>query len=138
MSKVLSKLYAAIIEFLYCMITYFHRRRIRGYFPVLWAPFETRFKETMEKIQWLQVYAGNDASATAMARQQAESTSFAVQLSELTTATKHMFRSVLEIKQRQTAILLMSIRQDIFAGCDHHFVYQQEILDVYTNIIASD
>jgi hypothetical protein len=138
MSKVLSKLYAAIIEFLYCTITYFHRRRIRRYFPVLWTPFETRFKETMEKIQRLQVCAGNDASATAMARQQAESTSFAVQLSELTIATKHMFRSILEVKQRQTAILLMSIRQDIFAGCDHHFVYQQEILDVYTNIIASD
>jgi hypothetical protein len=68
----------------------------------------------MEKIQRLQVCAGNDASATAMARQQAESTSFAVQLSELTIATKHMFRSVLEVKQRQTVILLMSIRQRYF------------------------
>jgi hypothetical protein len=92
----------------------------------------------MEKIQRLQVRVENDARATARGQQQAESTSFTVQLSELTIATKHIFRSVLEVKQRQTAILLMGIRQDIFAGGDRHFVYQQEIFDAYTNIVAPD
>ena len=80
----------------------------------------------------------NDTSATEMARQQAESTGFAIQLSRLTIAARHIFQSVLEVKRRQTAILLMGIQQDIFAGCVHHFTYQQEILDIYTNIVASD
>lgn len=49
-----------------------------------------------------------------------ESSSFARQLSELKNAANFV-RSVLELKRRQTAILLMGIRQDILAGSDHHF-----------------
>ena len=109
MSQVISKLYAAIIEFLCCTIVYFHRRRIRRYFSMLWAPFESRFKETMEKIQRLQICVQNDARATAIAQQQVESTNFARQLSELTVATKAALQTVLEVKQRQTAIVLMGI-----------------------------
>jgi hypothetical protein len=92
----------------------------------------------MEKIQRLQVCVENDAHATAIARQQAENTNFARQLLELTLAAKHTLRSVLEVKERQTTILLMGIRQDIFAGCDHHFVYQGEMLNFYTTDISSD
>ena len=81
MSQVISKLYAAIIEFLCCTIVYFHRRRIRRYFSMLWAPFEIRFKETMEKIQRLQICVENDARATAIIQQHAENTNFVRQLS---------------------------------------------------------
>jgi hypothetical protein len=138
MSQVISKLYAAVIEFLYCTIIYFHRSRIRRYFSALWVPFETRFKDTMDRIQRLQVCVENDARATAIAQQQIESTNFARQLSELALATKVTLQSVLDVKQRQTAMLLMDIRKDIFAGCDHHFVFQEEVLDVYKSIIAPE
>jgi hypothetical protein len=67
MSQVISKLYAVLIEFLQYAIVYFQRRRIRRYFIMLWVPFETRFKETTEKIQRLQVRVENDAHATAIA-----------------------------------------------------------------------
>ena len=32
----------------------------------------------------------------------------------------------------------MGIRQELFGDGDHHFVYQQEILDIYTTLVASD
>lgn len=67
-----------------------------------------------------------------------ESSSFARQLSELNTAANFTVRSVLELKRRQTAILLMGIRQDILAGSDDHFIYQQEALNVHMAIVASD
>jgi hypothetical protein len=138
MSQVISKLYAAVIEFLYCTIVYFHRSRIRRYFSALWVPFETRFKDTVDKIQRLQVCVENDARATAIAQQQIESTNFARQLSELALATKVTLQSILDVKQRQAAMLLMGIRKDIFAGCDHHFVFQEEILDIYKSIVAPE
>jgi hypothetical protein len=107
MSQVISKLYAAVIEFLYCTIIYFHRSRIRRYFSALWVPFETRFKDTMDRIQRLQVCVENDARATATAQQQIESTDFARQLSELALTTRVTLQSILDVKQRQTAMLLM-------------------------------
>lgn len=89
-------------------------------------------------IQRLQVWAENDAHATTMVRQQAENINFARQLPELTLAAKHTLQSVLEVKECQTAILLMSIRQDMFAGSDRPFVCQEEMLNFCTTDIASE
>jgi hypothetical protein len=51
-----------------------------------------------------------------------ESSSFARQLPELKIAANSTVQSVLELKQRQTATLLLGIWQDILAGSDHHFI----------------
>ena len=64
------------------------------------------FKETIEKIQQLQVCVENDAHATAIAQQQVESSDFVRQLSELKIAADFTLRSVLEVVQRQNAIFV--------------------------------
>jgi hypothetical protein len=55
-SQIISKLYAAVTEFLLYTIVYFHRRGTRRYFRHCKLPFEAGFNdETMEKIRLLRV-----------------------------------------------------------------------------------
>jgi hypothetical protein len=131
MSDIISQLYAAIVEFLHGAIEFFHRRTIRRYFSALWAPFELKFKNTVDKIQRLQNCVENDARATALVQQQMQYAEFAQQLRELNLVTQHTLRSIREVKQQQTVILLVELRQYLLSGFEEDSTYQKEMMETY-------
>jgi hypothetical protein len=117
MSKIISQLYAAIVEFLSQTIAFFRKGRIKKYLSAVWKPFDLGFKDTVERIQRLQTCVENDAHATALA--------------ELRLATQHTLSSVLEVKKQQTVILLLELRRIILAGYEEDIIYQHELMETY-------
>lgn len=131
MSDIISQLYAAIVEFLHGAIEFFHRRTIRRYFSALWAPFELKFRNTVDKIQSLQNCVESDARATALVQQQMQYAESARQLRELNLVTQHTLRSIREVKQQQTVILLLELRQYLLSGFEENSTYQREMMEIY-------
>lgn len=137
MFRIISKLYAAIIQFLYEAIAFWKRHKVRKFVVAFWSPFEVKFSDTMEKIHRLQECVEKDAIATEMAQRRRDTVRFEGQLRELSLITRHTLQSVLEVKERQTILLLMTIRQQLFTPFDCKSEYQEECIQVYSAFMST-
>ncbi|KAI9771914.1 MAG: hypothetical protein M1839_002697 [Geoglossum umbratile] len=90
MASIISELYAVIVGFLHNAIVFFRKNRLRKYFSAFWSPFEIKFRDSVERIQQLQVCVENDAHATAIIQQQADNTALARQLTEMSLVMRRM------------------------------------------------
>ena len=137
MSRIISKLYAAIIQFLSEAITFWISHKFRKFVLAFWSPFEIKFGDTVDKISRLQKCVEKDAIATEMAQRRRESLRIDDQLRELSLITRHTLQSILEVKERQTILLLMSIRQQLFTCFDCKSEYQEECIRVYSTFMST-
>ena len=138
MSEIISKLYAAIIQFLVEAMTFWKSHKIRKFVVALWSPFEIKFGDTIERIRRLQDCVEKDAIATEMAQRHQDSVRFDCQLRELSLVTRHTLQSILEVKEGQTFLLLMNVKQHLFASFDCKNEYQEECTRVYSTFISTE
>jgi hypothetical protein len=132
MSRIISKLYAAIIQFLYEAVAFWKRHQVRKFFVAFWTPFEVKFSDTVDKIHRLQECVEKDATATEIVQRRIQGLRIEEQLREGSLVTRHTLQAVLEVKERQTILLLMTIRQQMFTSFECKSEYQEECIRVYT------